>query len=358
MTVRSQRSIRDRLGVDSRGNPVFIQPGYGAERIPISRQFHEARRRASYPIINVNPQFEHTFARVSVDWMFNSAGIPIAYPLGKERMSEQFGPNRTMLLTEATRTNFLLNALAPATQTTGALSTGNHTLWVIGSGSAAVAQNSATITGAGTATQGSPVTFNVTVGGTVNVTVTGSLYFFQLENAAYPSSPIVTGGTTHNRTVDRMIWTPTLRGSGLFGAEGTIVTNFMFQVAGSGNQAVLSIDDGTDNERLTLIHPTGGANLMFRSVDGGVQTAEANAGVTITANTFYKAAIAWSAAGIAVACNGNAAVTAAGAMPSGLTSLCYGHIRGAANLNGYVGIISRYHRRLTNAQLVDLSRGP
>lgn len=101
-------------------------------------------------------------------------------------------------------TNFLLNSAAPVTQTTGSLATGSYTLWVNGSGSAAVAAGTATGSGFGTSTNGTSVTFNVSVAGTVVVTVTGSLNAFQLENKPYGTSFIVTTGTTANRNDDQI----------------------------------------------------------------------------------------------------------------------------------------------------------
>jgi hypothetical protein len=49
------------------------------------------------------------------------------------------------------------------------------------------------MTGAGTATNGAPVTINCTVAGTVTVTITGSLQACQLEAGSYPSSFMASG---------------------------------------------------------------------------------------------------------------------------------------------------------------------
>lgn len=359
MAVRSQRSLRERLGVDSRGTPVFLVPGFSS-RVGITRQFMEARRRSGQPAISSTPQFEHTFARTSAGWQFDATGRVVGVPSNRERWSDHFGPRRTMLLTEGARTNYLLNSGAPATQTTESLGTGTYTLWVRGTGTAAVAGATATITGAGTANQATPVVFTVTVAGTVTVTVAGSLTFFQLENSGVVSAPMTTGAATFSRTPDRLIWTPTVRGSGLFGTSGTIVCVFMLPNVGFGQQALFSIDDGDDNERITLINPSAGTTtLKLRAVNGGVQTIEVDAGVTLSTNNFFKAAVAWSPAGIAVACNGNAVVSGAGTMPSTqLTRLMYGATNGATNLNGWIGILARYNSRLSDAMLRDASRNP
>lgn len=108
------------------------------------------------------------------------------------------------LLIFETRTNQLLNSNAPATQTTGSLGTGTWTLWCNGTGSVLPSGGTATITGAASASNGSPNTFVVTVAGTVTVTVTGSLNAFQLEQGAFGTSFIITGGATATRAADNI----------------------------------------------------------------------------------------------------------------------------------------------------------
>lgn len=107
-------------------------------------------------------------------------------------------------LSEQSRTNYFLNSAAPVTQTSGSLATGTYTLWMTGTGSVAVAGNTATITGAGTAVTGTPVTFVVTVLGTVDFTVTGTPTIVQAENGAYASSYIPTTAATVTRNADML----------------------------------------------------------------------------------------------------------------------------------------------------------
>jgi hypothetical protein len=111
------------------------------------------------------------------------------------------------LLMEPLRTNNLLNSGAPATQTTASLTTGTYCLWVEGTGSAAVTAGTATLTGNGTASAGTPNVFQVTGAGTVTVTITGTLTKFQLENGAEPSSYIATAGAAVSRDVDTLAYT-------------------------------------------------------------------------------------------------------------------------------------------------------
>lgn len=69
-------------------------------------------------------------------------------------------------------TNYFVNSAAAATQTTPSLAPGTYTIWCEGAnGSITVSAGTATISGAGTATPGSPVTFTVLTAGTVVLTV-------------------------------------------------------------------------------------------------------------------------------------------------------------------------------------------
>ena len=108
------------------------------------------------------------------------------------------------LLMEPAATNYLLNSDVPATQTTESLGTGDYILWVDGTGSAAVTAGTATITGGGTASDGTPDLFTVTGAGTVTVTVTGSLDRFQLESGSVRTSYIPTTTVAVSRAADAL----------------------------------------------------------------------------------------------------------------------------------------------------------
>ena len=77
------------------------------------------------------------------------------------------------LLIEESRQNVFLASGAPATQTV-TLTAGNWTVWMEGTGSITSSAGTATATGYGAASAGTPNVINVTVGGTVILTVSGA----------------------------------------------------------------------------------------------------------------------------------------------------------------------------------------
>lgn len=98
-------------------------------------------------------------------------------------------------------TQYILTPLA--TQTTPSLATDKYTLSVKeGGGSIAVSANTATITGAGTATYGNPVTFEVTGAGTVDLTFSGTVTKANLTNTDFETSYIVESTGTVTRPSD------------------------------------------------------------------------------------------------------------------------------------------------------------
>lgn len=179
-------------------NP-WVLPG-----MTVDLDFVNQRYLAPGAVTNIQSMFSVTRASTSTDLT----------PLSASGAAYQTFANNTLRISpglgaiiEPSAKNNLLNSATPATQTTASLSTGTYVLWVNGSGSALASGATATITGAASATNGSPNTFVVTVAGTVTVTVTGSLNAFQLEanasfNGAQGSTFIPTGGTTVTRAAD------------------------------------------------------------------------------------------------------------------------------------------------------------
>jgi hypothetical protein len=194
----------------------------------------------------------------------NSSGAWIG-PIAANTLRSCYSPAGVYMgaLIEEQRTNHFRNSAAPATQTSGALALGAYTLWMEGTGSIAVAANTATITGAGTATAGSPVTFTVTVAGTVNYTVTGSPTIAQSENGASATSYIATAGASVTRNADIPLIPSAGNVSGVAGTCAAIVSCSSFANA----PRMLTVSDALERPILfanggTVIALFDGTNIV------------------------------------------------------------------------------------------------
>lgn len=242
------------------------------------------------------------------------------------------------LSVEESRTNQLLNSTVPATQTTASLGTGTYTLWVNGSGSATSSAGSATITGAGAATNGTPNVFVVTVAGTVTITVAGSLNAFQCELGTFGTSLIVTAGATVTRASDVV----TLTTAPSFGSAYSLFASGTPQApaAFATNQNIAQIDDGTISNRISIFRALGGGNIAYRySVAGPNVYATTSAAVAATGATF-KTAIAAINGTQNSALNGTANSGGSGAGTITPTSVTFGaNSTGEGHINQINGFL-------------------
>ncbi len=190
-------------------------------------------------------------------------------------------------------TNYLLNSDSPATQTTGALTAGTYTLWVDddATGSATVSANTATITGAGSATAGNPLTFTVDTAGTVDITVVDTVTRFQLESGDRRTAFIYTEDTTSTRDAETpYVETPSVitAESGciyqkmeLTGDPGDFNTFSTIYVAGNNYFATYLRNSLTD---VGLVHKSSGVD-NFITIDMGGTAA---AGDTLRIATYWR----------------------------------------------------------------------
>ena len=243
------------------------------------------------------------------------------------------------LLVEESRTNYLLNSAAPATQTTGSLGTGTYVLWVNGSGNATMSAGTAIGCGSGVATQGTPVNVVITVAGTCTVTVGGSLNVFQLELSGSASGPwgtsfIATAGTTLTRAAD-VITTP-IKAQGSYCLRGTGTP--LFPTSYGLNQVIGRIDDGTTNNGVQEYRNTGTSNPIVYNVIGGSATTLSG----ITGGPWAQATagrIAEYAAPLTVQGTFNGAggqTSATSGLAAGINELVAGSAAGIAQWNGWI----------------------
>jgi hypothetical protein len=204
----------------------------------------------------------------------------------------------------ATRTNYLLNSNVPVTQTTGTLPATTYQLWVNGSGSAAMSAGTATGCGTGTASQGSSVQFVISVAGTCTVTVSGSLNFFQIENGGYPTSGIVTGGSTASRSGE------TIQFSGALLTLSQASQGSMFIFTSSAESIVTPVrvvGSSTGSNSPIFCNACGSPSAMGTYNGSVALTVTAGSGSILTGN--MKTVVTWSASGRAIVANNGTVAT-------------------------------------------------
>lgn len=183
------------------------------------------------------------------------------------------------------RTNLLLNSAAPVTQTTGSLANGTYVLWVNGTGSAQMSAGTATGCGTSTATNYNFITFTTSgAAGTCTVTVTGSLNAFQLELGPFPTALIVTAGTTVARAADQLSWTPS---GGTIASAISLMAYGVPYSNGAANQSLISIDDGSSANRISIARNTSEQMISINS-------AGPNPGIAVTWNRYTPGKLASS----------------------------------------------------------------
>ena len=286
----------------------------------------------------------YTRPNTGIGWIPVASGVPrfyysrnLALPLG--------------YLAEGTRTNHFLNASTPVTQTSPSLGTGAYTLWMEGPGDITVSANTATITGNGTASDGSPVTFTVTGTGTVDYTVSGSPDYAQSEAGSFGSSFIDTVASSVTRNVDSLAYTFSAS------APATLFAEFMMNAINTTtDQAVCQVDDGTANERYGLYRANATGAFRGFVVDGGSLVADAEVAGVLTANTAYKATVAASTNDVIACRNGIfSAQDTSASMPT-VTTVRIGTVTATGiPLFGSIRRVVYYNSRLTNATLQALT---
>ena len=263
------------------------------------------------------------------------------------------------LLVEGTRTNLLINATAPATQSPSLAASTAYTLWINGSGSAAVTANATC--GAGTASQGNPYSFTTTAtAGTCTVTPSGSVNAFQLEAGVAGSSLIVTAGASAARNADVV----TMTSPAAVGAAYTLLTavTFNMPIGFTANQLHVQMDDGT-NTNITRGLRVAASGSLTATNSGTNGVGGQNPLVPIDANALAKQGISVQANAQASNVRGsNEALTVSGLAFTpfnGFTSLRFGGSATANQLPCYC-YIARFQqwptRALTPAQLKQLTR--
>jgi hypothetical protein len=182
--------------------------------------------------------------------------------------------------------------------------------------------------------------------------VTGSATFRypQIEAGSFPTSYIPTSGTTVTRAAD-IASIPT-SAFGYNQLQGTIVVEAS-PPATNVNLGVASLDNGTNNERIQVFAESTG-DVRAQLVDGGVLQAAIDTGTT-QANQFFKSAAGVKENNSAHSVNGGSVVADTSCTIPTVSTLRLGSLVGANYLSGHIKSIQYYPRRLSNAQLQELT---
>ena len=192
---------------------------------------------------------------------------------------------------------------------------------------------------------------------------TESLYLWgaQLEAGSFPTSYIPTTSATVTRSADVASITGANFSSWYRQDEGTVFAEFQTVIQdAANNRGVTAVDDGTNNNRVSLFIPAGNFPLgvASRVVSGGVATNPTNTG-SITSSSIAKSAICYRVGTDGAAISVNGAIPAASSpasAPSGVNNLRIGTIFGTNNLGGTIRRLTYWPSRLPNSTLQEITR--
>jgi hypothetical protein len=216
---------------------------------------------------------------------------------------------------------------------------------------------SATVTANSTASDN--CIWNLGAGGTNIYTGDGysGIYIWgaQLEAGAFPTSYIATTSASVTRTIDAASMTGTNFSGWYRQDQGTLMANASGAVSTTYQVRVLSVNDGTANNRADIsLNATSGVSL-FTVTTGGVSQAQL-IGAAVTSSTTFNYAGAYSANDFAGSLNGATVQTDTSGTVPPVTQMSLGGWPGVSgNLNGHIKRIAYYPQRLTNAQLQALT---
>ena len=240
------------------------------------------------------------------------------------------------LLIEGQRTNRALNSTAPANHTTGTIPTGDNIFWVIGTGSATIAAGTAVGTGFGTATAGNPVRINITVAGTVTITVTGSLNRFQLEESSFASSFIVTAGAAVLRQLDRCNTTYATGKNFTFYARAMLPDT----TASSAVVRHLVSLNSSDTSRIGIRVQTTTTYPQMQQLGGSGAAAGGDTG-SMTSGVYFKQTIVSTGTSYLQTKNSGGTLFGGMVAPTGNTTISFGQTSSTSS-TGWFGFIAEF----------------
>lgn len=183
---------------------------------------------------------------------------------------------------------------------------------------------------------------------------TGSLYAwgFQVEQGDYATSYIPTSGSTVTRSAD------VENNSGnadLFNDSEGVLYAEIAALADDLTSRVISISNGTNNERVQIAYKNNNSNRIAAFIEGG----GSNTGLQYDASDvtdFIKVALKYKSGDYALWVNGTErAIDTSAFTPTGLSELAFDSGSGASNFYGKVKAVSVFKEALTDAELQELT---
>jgi len=182
---------------------------------------------------------------------------------------------------------------------------------------------------------------------------TQGVYFWgaQLEASSFPTSYIKTTGSTATRSAD--VASIPVADFGFNQSAGSVVVDFNSAGSESDYPHAFSLDGSTVNDAIRMgLNTTNLKQFVVRVA--GVNQCVLNNG-TYSPNDDLKISVAYKENDFSSSDNGDAVVTdTSGTLPS-VQTLSIGKWQNASQTNGHIKSIKYYPRRLTNAQLEELS---
>lgn len=156
----------------------------------------------------------------------------------------------------------------------------------------------------------------------------------QVETGARATSYIATAGATATRAAD-VLSAPTANIPGFNAAGYTLVVDFREDISWTaGNRRIMSINDGTTNNRANIVSSV--STFITQVTSGGASQASTSSGTVSTARRKMAHSVSLNASLSALDGVARAADTSV-TMPVGLTTLNVGHEAGSSEpINGYI----------------------
>lgn len=171
----------------------------------------------------------------------------------------------------------------------------------------------------------------------------------QVETGPVATTPILTSGVSQGRTE-----AATLPISGIWAAAPFSLAFRGRLLAGAGFSRMLQIDDGTDSNRVCILHDTATGLIAAQAVISGAAQASVTLAHAIGAD--LSVALAYGTNDFSVAINGALQPRDTSCpLVTGMTTLRIGHAPVGQRGNQITRGIAYYDRRLTDAQLVELT---